>query len=257
MNGTRTMLGLVLAGALLPLAAQEYDLKVRTGLTAGTLAERLHDNKMLGLALSGTYPLGNGAALVAELGYDYLPGRGKDALPASGSAVYFRQADGTVVSTAPGGQPLFLQIGKTNGSLQQTLRKMEGFSLRASYQARLPWMEKMTWHAGLSLDRMKSRNQSMGNIVPVYKDASGAVKNLGVNAYEGWALLEERSTVQIGVHAGLGYQLHENHRLEVVVRNVGQGLREYTPLATTGKKAESRDLNGRGFVFEVGLTVKL
>jgi len=256
MKRTPLLFTLVLAGVL-PLAAQDLDLKVRAGLTAGSITDRLNDNKTMGFAVSHSYPLGRGASLVAELGYDYTPGRGTDALPNSGTPVYFRQADGTVVSNGPGGAPLFLQVGQSNGSLHQTLRKMEGFSLRGSYRAELPWIEKCTWQVGLSLDRIKSRNQSMGNIVPVYKDAGGAVKNLGATAYEGWALLEERTAVNLGVHAGLSYQLHENHRLEVNVRNIGYGLRDYTPLAYSGKKAESRDLNGRGFVLEVGLTVKL
>lgn len=244
---------MALAGARLSADGPDLDLKVRAGLN--TMQKDLHDNKAFGLAVSATFPLWKDAGLMVDFGYDYLPGRAWDALPDPKAPIWYNQG-GTILTTGPNGSPLFLQAAQSNGSADSRKTGFEGFSVRGSYLAPIPAVSGLSWHAGLSLDRYKSSNQFVGNAVPVYKDGS-SVKNLGSNAYEGWALSRKRAALQLGLHAGVVYQVQENHKLEFNIRNIGYGLQDFQPLAYTGRAAQLSDKNGRGFVFEVGLTVKL
>lgn len=229
-----------------------FDIKIRGGLT--TMQKDIHDNKAFGVAFGAVFPLWKGAGIAVDLGYDYLPSRGWDGLPAANAPIYYNQS-GTVISAGPNGNPLFVQAARTNGSADSRKTGLEGFSIRGGYIAEIPALPGLSWQAGLSLDRYKSSNQFVGNAVPVYMNGT-TVTNLGGNAYEGWAISHQRSALNLGVYGGLVYQVHENHKLEFNVRNIGFGTQEYHPLAYTGKAAELADKNGRGFVFEVGLTVK-
>lgn len=231
----------------------DFDLKLRTGLT--TMQKDMHDNKAFGVAVGATFPLWQSGALVVDFGYDYIPGRGWDALPDKTAKIWYSQ-NGTVISSGPNGSPLFVQVAQTNGSADSHKTGYEGFSARFAYLAPVAALKGLSWQAGLSLDRYKSSNQFVGNAVPVYMDGT-TVKNLGSNAYEGWAISTNRSTLNAGVFAGLVYQVHENHKLELNIRNIGYGIQDFQPLAYTGRAAQLSDKNGRGFVFEFGLTVKL
>lgn len=254
MNGTRTMLGLVLASALLPLAAQEYDLKVRVGLNAGSIVQDLRDNKALGLAAQATFPLGASSALTAELGYDYMPGRGKDRIPERAGQTLYAQTPGGVVTTGPNGKPLQVLIDRNLGSRDIARRSFEGFSLRGAYRAALPVFEGLAWQAGLSLDAYRSDNEFGGATRPVYVGNDGKLATIGG---ESWVENHERKAFTVGAFAGLVYQLHPNHKLEFNVRNIGYGLKDFKPFTYTGRKGEVVDANGRGWVFECALSVKL
>lgn len=257
MNGTRTMFRLVLASALglLPLAAQDYDFKVRVGLNAGSIVQDLRDNKAIGLGAQASFPLSASSALTAEIGYDYLPGRGRDLVPGMlGQNVFAKDAAGNIVTAGPNGAPLQIVIDGSNGSKDVRKRGLEGFSLRGGYRAALPLMEGLAWQAGLSLDAYRSDNEFSGVLRPVYKAADGKLVRVGG---ESWVENRERKAFNVGLFAGVAYQLHPNHKLEFNVRNIGYGLKDYRPFTTTGKPAEIVDARGRGWVFECALTVKL
>jgi len=256
-------LGVALTAFSLSLTAMDLnpdlDLKIRTGLTAGTITKDLQDNKALGLAVGATFKITETGSITVDLGYDYLPGRETDGLPSSAAPIWynFGTAAAPNIQNNFNGHPLFVAPGNGNGSADSHKCGFEGFSLRVGYLAPLPWLQQLSWRAGLSLDRYKSTNQFVGNLVPLYTDAEGTVQNLGADAYEGWAYSRQRNAFNVGCFAGLTYQVHENHKVEFTVRNVGYGVMSYQPLAYTGKAAQLSDKNGRGWVFELGLTVKL
>lgn len=250
-------LGLVLTALATPLAAKDWsenlELKLRMGMNAGSLVTDLSDNKTFGMAIGTAFDLSDTQAITVELGFDYLPGRGKDILPASGTPVFYNQ-NGTVISSY-NGNPLFLQVSDSNGSADSRRRSAQGISLRGGYRQAIPSVPGLSWQAGLSLDRYKSTNEFVGNIVPVYKDGD-EVSNISDNSYEGWAYSRQRAVLSPGAYAGVAYQFQDEYKVEFNVRNVGVGIMNHTPLAYTGRTASFDTSTSRGFLFELSMAVK-
>jgi len=255
---------LALCLAHIPLMAQlsipEVELKLRVGKIAGDLSQDLHDGKLFGLGLGAAFAFSNGAAITADLGYDYLPGTGFDALPDRNSPIYYTQK-GVVSSNFTDlngvAHRLFVQPAQSYGSFDSRKRSIEGFSLRVGYKAPIPVMEDFSWQAGLSLERYKAKSELTGNIVPNYLDAQGKVQNLGVNEYEGWAYSRERVSTNLGAYAGVAYQMQPDFKLEFNVRSIGYRYLDYAPLAYTGQTGRLYDRTGRGLAFEFALAIKL
>lgn len=252
-----------------PLAAQGWlqvnpEFKIRSGLTAGTVAQDLQDNKTFGFAIANTFQLSEGKGISVELGYDTFTGNHRDSMR-SGGPVYYN-LNGTVISADPAsGAPLYL---RPNESTDSRSRRMEGFGLRVSYVNRIPGLPGLSWQAGLSLDRYKSSSEFLIDLRPFYSDANGGVHSLTgyegvdsagnrITSHEGYANQAARTVFTFGAHAGLVYQLSPEFKLEGNLRNIGYGVKDYAPLAYTGKPASLSDKNGRGFVFEIGLSMNL
>lgn len=248
---------LILGVALLPqpLLALDWGLtdpaiKIRSGLTTGSIQNDQHDNRVIGLAASASLPIRGGSALAFELGYDLFPGQNWDATRFD-QPVYYN-LNGQVISSYQG-SPLFLT---PNLSGDARAIKMEGFSLRTTWIATAA--ARFSWQVGLSLDFIRSSSQFTGTLRPVYRTSQGGTTTLPPsNQYEGWAMSVPRTAVTLGAHMGAGYRLSPEHRLEFNIRNIGYGIKDYTPLAYSGQRATLRDKNGRGFVFEVGLSMSM
>ena len=268
---TATNWRLLLASAAIlaqPLAAQDGsslnpEFKIREGLTAGTLAKDLMNNETFGFALANVFPLKDGRSLSVELGYDVFAGANRETLHTQGP-VYF-DLNGTVVSADPTSHtPLYLSQARSTDTRSF---KMEGFSVRVNYQAPVPGVEGLSWQAGLSLDRYKSSSEFMIDLIPVY-DLNGGAHSLTsylpsdgsgtrITANEGYANQVPRAVFTVGAQAGLVYQISKELKVEANVRNLGYGLKNYTPLAYSGTTATLSDKNGRGNVFEIGFSMTL
>lgn len=254
----------------LPLAAQDGSLlnpqfKIRSGLTAGTLSKDMRDNKTFGFALANTFSLGDGKGITVELGYDIFPGNTKDCLRTPGT-VYADVPGYGIVSKDPAtGNPLILRPSESTDS---RANKMEGFGVRASYQSPIPGISGLSWQAGLSLDRYRSSSEFLIDLRAIWVDAAGNWHSMTrynprdpngntIAAHEGYAAQSNRTVISVGAHAGLAYQFSKEFKLEGNIRNIGYGVRDYTPLAYSGQPGTLSDKNGRGFVFEIGLSMKL
>jgi len=256
---TGLALGLAHISLMAQLPIPEVELKLRVGKTAGDLSRDLHDGKVFGLGLGASLALSNGAAVTADLGYDYLPGTGFDALPDRNRPIFYLR-QGNVISSvtdADGAHRLFVQPAQSFGSFDSRKRSIEGFSLRLGYKAPIPAMADFSWQAGLSLERYKAKSELTGNIVPNYLNAKGQVKNLGVNEYEGWAYSRERVSTNLGGYAGVAYQMQPDFKLEFNIRSIGYRYLDYAPLAYTAQAGRLYDRTGRGFAFEFALAIKL
>ncbi|HJV48048.1 MAG TPA: hypothetical protein VJ549_02115 [Geothrix sp.] len=254
----------------LPLAAQDGsqlnpEFKIRSGLTTGTLAKDLRDNKSFGFALANTFSLGSGKGLSVELGYDVFTGNNRDSMRTTGPVYYNLPGYGVISADSTSGAPLYLL---SSSSTDSRSRKMEGFGLRASYVSRIAGIEGLSWQVGLSLDHYKSSSEFLIDLRPVYNDASGRPHTLTsyepqdpggnqIYAHEGYAYQAARTTFTFGAHAGLVYQFTKDFKVEGNLRNIGYGVKDYAPLAYTGQPATLSDKNGRGFVFEIGLSMNL
>ncbi|GLH71707.1 hypothetical protein GETHLI_02090 [Geothrix limicola] len=254
----------------LPLAAKDGSLlnpefKIRSGLTAGTLAKDTQNNQAFGFALANTFPLGGGRGISVELCYDFFPGNTRDRMQ-SPSTVYADVPGYGIVTKDPSTQnPLV--ISPIN-STDSRAHKMEGFGVRTSYLSPIPGIEGLSWQAGLSLDAYKSSNEFLIDLRAVWFDANGNWHSMSryfprdangnfVTAHEGYAGQSNRTVVGIGAHVGLAYQFSKEFKLEGNLRNIGYGIKDYTPLAYSGQPGTLSNKNGRGFVFEIGLSMKL
>jgi hypothetical protein len=253
-----------------PLAAQGWlqvnpEFKVRAGLTAGNLAKDMRDNKTFGFALANTFPLGEGKGINVELTYDIFPGSTRDVTQYP-KTVYANIPGHGIVSSDPNtGLPLTLTPAL---SVDSRANKMEGFGLRGSYVSPIPGITGLSWQAGLSLNRYKSSNEFLIDLRAVYIDANGGSHTLTsynpkdpngtqITAHEGYAGQSNRTVLSVGAHAGLIYQFSKEFKLEGNIRNIGYGVKDYTPLAYSGQPGTLSDKNGRGFVFEIGLSMNL
>ncbi len=252
-------------GAVLPLLAADpaptFDFKVRTGLTAGDIRRDHDDNKALGFAVAGRFPLGPSRAFTVELGFDVMPGQAHDVMPTSGAVHYRPEAPVTTY----GGEPLYLS---PSNSIDFRKERSQGFSLRGSYTDKLG-STSLYWFAGASLDLYKVTAELSGTLIPVYgtdpatpvpgyvpldpSDPASDVKDY----YEGWAMSREKTRLAVGAHAGLGVALTQDFKLELTVRNIGMNHFEYKPFTYTGKTPVLEESTRRGFVFELALAFRI
>jgi hypothetical protein len=267
-----TLWPLLLAGAAFlaqPLSAQSWlqfapEFKIQSGLSTGALTKDRDDNQVFGFAVANAFKLDNGSSFSVELGYSVLPGATPERLRTSGTVYY--NANGTVYSADPKTKaPLFLRV---NDSTDTRSHKMDGFSLRGAYISPIASVKGLSWQAGLSLDRFKTINEFIIDLRPMYLDANGGAHSMTsydgfdatgtqITAHEGYANSVTSTQLTVGVQAGLIYQLNKDFKVEGTLRNVGYGAKDYTPLAYSGKPGTLSDKNGRGFIFEVGLSLTL
>lgn len=250
-----TLVALACGG--LTLAAQDpgpsYDFKLRAGLTAGDLRKDHQDNKLMGVGAMATFPGFAGGALTAEVAFEYVPGRGYDAMRTTGP-IYYNPAS---PATATNGQPLRLSL-ETSGDVRK--EGMQGFSTRVGYSQ--PWslMEGLSWHAGLTLDAYKVASEYTQTLIPVYGAGNGTkVPPVDGNKeyYEGAAFQVKGSKITPGLYVGAALKVSANHRVEVNLRNLGYLHREYTPFTYSGKAASLEEKMRRGWALELGLAMKI
>jgi len=250
-------------GTLLPLLAADpapaFDFKVRAGLAAGDFRRDHADNKAIGFAVAGRFPLGATRALTMELGFDVLPGQPRDAMPGSGPVYYDPQNP----TTSYDGSPLALSAGN---SIDFRKERAQGFSLRASYTDQLG-AGSMYWFAGASLDLYKVSAELTGTLIPVDAQGAAVPGNVPVDPadpagpvrdyYEGWAMVREKTRAALGLHAGVGVALTQDVRLELALRNIGMNHFDYKPFTYTGKAPVLEESTRRGFVFELSLAFRI
>ncbi|WLT30676.1 hypothetical protein [Geothrix sp. PMB-07] len=253
-NLKRSTFLLALLGAI-PLCAQSpysFDLKIHGGVTGGSLHTDLADNKTFGFGVEGRYSLGGTKALTAELSYDAFGSRWRDVPPPS-ATIYALPAGGAPVTTWNGG-PLVL----TNAN-SMDLRKesVQGFSLRGGYTDALPWIQGLTWKAGLSLDTYKVISEFTGTLIPSDANGNAFDDGSGKDYYEGWAISKSKVKVGLGAYVGVGMPLNEDLRIEFNLRSVATGHSNYHPFTYTGKPASMEDKSRQSVVFEIALALKL
>lgn len=259
MKRIHSFAGLLLAllTAAAPGLAQsqpEFALRMRTGATAGSPSKDLSSHSLVGLGIQGSLPVGPGK-VTAELGFDYFPGRGRDATQAG--PVYINPGAPTTTYL---GQPLFL---RPQESADQRKESLQGFGLRVGYEAAFPLLEGWDWHAGVSLDRLKTTSEFSGYAVPMYvsNPGTGAVSQAldasGRRAYEGWAISRQTTKFHPGAFAGVGTAINPNVRLDFTLRSFGYQHQDYAPFTYTGRPAELSERSRRGLALEIGLALKI
>lgn len=268
MPSIRTLVRSVIATggcAALSLLAQDagpsYAFKIRAGLTAGDLRKDHDTNQAMGFDVAGRFPLGDRRFILAELGFDYLPGRDHDAMPRTGSVYYMPESPATEF----GGQPLWLN---PNNSIDWRKESLQGFSLRGAYQAPIPG-SAWYWFAGASLDMHKATGQFSGTLIPSYGDAPGTAVPGYVpvdpsnpdgpvkDYYEGWSFVTDKTKFGLGLLAGVGVPVKDYCDLEFRVRNLAYTHFDYRPFTYTGSAPVLAETTRRGFVFEIAVSVNL
>jgi hypothetical protein len=241
-------------GASAPLSAQQpsLDFKIHAGLTGGTLRKDLGDNQMFGLGFQGTYPLQGKGALTFEADFDVLEGRWHDATP-GGGPVYYNPASPVASSS---GQPLVLD---PNSSIDIRKESQQGFTFRFGYTNALPWIEGMTWQAGLSLDAFKTSSEFTGTLIPLDATTQSPMPPTGTedSYYEGWAFVKKKAKPGIGAFVGVGTTLIDNVRLELNMRTNSYTHYDYRPFTYTGRPAALESSQRMGLVFEVALAMTI
>jgi len=234
-----------------------FDLKLRGGITGGSLQKEHADNKLFGFGVEGRYSIGGPKALFAELSYDVLTARWRDVTPSSGT--FWAQPSGggapvTTLDGTPTGAPLTLS---NSNSIDLRKEAAQGFSFKMGYTDALPWVEGMSWKAGLSLDAYKVQSEFTGTLVPqdtegnVYSDGSGT------DYYEGWAISKAKTKLGLGAFLGVGVSLNENLRIEFNFRSIATGHYDYHPFTYTGQPAFMEEKTRHAVAFEIALALKL
>lgn len=249
---------LTLLGASTLVAADEpaFHFKLRTGLTAGSLQKNFADNKIMGVGVEAAFPA-PGGQWTAEIGFDYIAGRGRDTLAFPADPVYYNP---NAPSTTYNGQKLYLNLR----SYDVRKESAAGFSFRGGYRADLPW-PSLSWHGGVSLDAYKVSSEfsayyrpRYGNDLPVFYDAAAKL-----DYYEGYANSIQGTKLALGLYAGLGYDWAPGFRTELSARSLGMAHRDYRPFTLTGRYSGQPMAAGlleekttRGLALEISLAMK-
>jgi hypothetical protein len=228
------LLAALLLGASggVPVHAQEgfsYAFKVRFGLTAGDIQKTTAhmDNKVMafGAEVKKDLPmLGNGAAVSAELGWEYVPGRHHDVYPWQTT------------------NPIKSNDGSNLNSQHSVDNRKEfgaGFTLRFAYSMPMPQLgsgflqdftSKTEWFAGLGIDMHKVNHEFVYtfNFTPTASNPFGSQNPIWPNA-EGDNGMEQGTNITPGIFAGLRYKFNDDIRFELTLRNFGMWHYEYLP----------------------------
>lgn len=252
-RGRIAALAILLGGGSTLLASpdeQDVFLKIRTGSTAGTVAQVNDHHMIYGLAVGTSLPMGWGK-LDLELAFDAAAGRRRDATRFNGP-VYYNPSNPT---TSYNGQTLTLS--PTN-SLDTRKHSFSGFGVRVGTSAPLRFLEGWQWQAGLSLDRYSSRLETILTLVPM---AGGtrvpALTTGGPTYYEGLAQTRSRSRFTPGAYVGLKRTLADAFLFEANIRALGFTQIDYAPFTYTGKTAAYSDSTKFGYTAEIGFGLKL
>lgn len=196
---------LLLAGlGVAPLLAQStYEVKVRSGMTAGPLKDELHNTKLMGLAVEGAFPMAGKGAVVFQLDYTYVPGGDYDNMRTS-------TWDGrTLAVTSSADRRKFM---------------LEGFSARAGFRA--PLFGDVDWQAGLALNRFKGREEVSGTLRPTNATT--------VAQYESLAYTPSQVKLSPSIYAGVKYRINDAVSLEANAMSVGFNTIKWQPYWYTG-----------------------
>ncbi len=241
----------------------DFAVKFKAGTTAGNLKDDTHDNKLLGLSFAGSWSLGDGASFIGELGYSYFGGGEFDAMQRSGT-FYYNPAS---PSSTYNGNPVTLIIvspsGAANaqGSADARRNKLEGFSARFGYARK--FFGTWSWQAGLTLDKLKSRQEVAGTLRPVYLAGTTPTpipvpgQPTGVYYYEALSATPESSKVNVGAFAGVKTAIGENFSFEINLLSVGYSQVNYVPFTYSGVAAQSTTSTRRGLGLEFAFGLKL
>jgi len=246
--------GLVLAPVLaLPLAAQDsplsFDMKMRAGLMSGAMQKDHFDNKAMGFGLAATYSLGGTKAVTAELSFDLMPGRHHDVMPTGGTIWVMQDGAPVNINDTPNTFDFIHSYDDRKESCQ-------GFSLRLGYTDALPFLEGLSWQAGLSLDRYKPKSEFKYTFIAWGPPDADGVRKLA-EWYEGGTFVAEGAKIVPGAFVGVKYAFDKEMGVEFNIRNIGAAHNNFTPFTYTGKAAQLDSSTSRGFVFEIALSVKI
>ncbi|WP_285571559.1 hypothetical protein, partial [Geothrix limicola] len=133
----------------------------------------------------------------------------------------------------------------------------QGFSLRGGYTDALPWIQGMTWKAGLSLDAYKVMSEFTGTLIPQDNQGNPYDDGSGKDYYEGWAISKSKVKVGLGAFVGVGLPLNDDLRIEFNLRSVSTGHYDYHPFTYTGAPAVLEEKSRQAVVFEIALALKL
>jgi len=184
-------LALVLAGfTCLGARAESLDYAMKFRGYMGTKSEAGVQNG-LGVGFNVGIPMFATGKVDVELGYQYFTGKARsEAIPAN---IYGCHVD-----------PNGATDGSDGTSTNYQKLNVGGFALRGLYSQ--PFlMEGLRWQAGLSVQRMKSRMDAVGDM---RLDGSGG--RLG-----GWTYSPEKTAVTVSPIAGLAYSFNEAGALEL------------------------------------------
>lgn len=181
-------LALVLAGfTCLGAQAESPDFAMKFRGYMGTKAEAGVQNG-LGIGLDAGFPVFATGKVDVELGYQYFTGKARsEAIPAN--------AYGSVLDPSDSSYGTSANYQKLN---------VGGFAVRGMYSQ--PFlMEGLRWQAGLSVQRLKSRMDAVGDI----REGTGGSR-IG-----GWALSPEKTAITVSPIAGVSYAFNEAGALEL------------------------------------------
>ncbi len=224
---------------VVPLLAQSgpasatYEVKVRSGLTTGSIRDDLHDTKLMGLAVEGAFPAFGKGAIVVQLDYSYFPGGDYD----------------NMQKTTFDGRTLAVTSSADRRKLQ-----LEGFSGRVGYRA--PLFQNADWQVGAALNRFRSQEQVSGTLRPTNATVVGQ--------YESLAYTPEASKLTTSFFAGIKYRLNEFVSLEGNAMAVGFNSTKWQPYWYTGAGTPPpvpvgtvKNETKTGFVFEFAIGLRL
>jgi hypothetical protein len=173
----------------------------------------------------------SGQAILAELAWEYVPGRHHDVM----------RLDSTLNLN-----PYY--------SYDDRKEYGQGFSVKCAYSYPMPnaysWLNDFEWFAGISIDSYKVISEFKwtlkdGGAGQPYESGSGTFVNEG-------------SQIVPGVFAGLKYRIGDEMGAEVSVRNFGMKHFDFTPGAYIGSATGKMETGtSRGWALEFALSVKL
>lgn len=218
---------LVALGAMLSagvVQAQETGwgsgLNLRAGSAVGSTNDQIR-RQMLGFGIEGRYALSAKSAFFGELGFLYFAGEDfVKPLPAQGYVTYTGVLGALSATT----------------SVDRRKNDLQGASLRLGYRSAIldtGW----NWQAGLSLDRLKSRQEVSGVLRP-----AGSTSTTG---YEGLAVTPENAKIAPGFFAGVTTNFGEGFTLQVNVVNVGFSQVNWVPYTYTAVAAHAETSDKR------------
>ncbi len=190
--------------------------KVRAGVCVGDVQKDMQANKVTGMGLEFGYKLTASTAVFGELAY-----------------LNFASTD--YWNTLPA-------AATTATSVDLRKNRLEGFLVRGGYRSAFG-PAGLSWQAGLDIDRFKSRQEVSGQIV------------VGTTT-EGLAVTPESTKVNIGLFAGLHYDLGDSATLECNLVSIGYGKVNWVPRSYSGTTPAAETTSRRGFVCEVAVGFK-
>lgn len=210
----------LIAGLALPSAAQGKGFtasgKVRAGVTSGDIQQDMQANKATGMGIEVGYGLSDRTSVFGELAYLNFA-----------STDYWNPLPATAVVAS---------------SVDLRKNKLGGFTFRGGYRSGFG-SQGLSWQAGLTLDRFKSRQEVSGQIV------------IGTTT-EGLAATPEDTKIAPGAFGGIHWAVGENFTLEANLVSIGYSRVNWVPASYSGTTAAAESKTRRGLVLEVAFGFK-